>query len=219
MSVKTFKYISAGFKINSISLGCMFLKCGMCTFCLLFCYSNIVVFSVRIFRNSIVGHEYFFRCYGTDIRKVHCKSSELGSWGQTHVYMYIWIYMYIYIYILHGSVCDSGFHGLYIHQLECLSDESVSMKPRVIGTTVLYIYIFFIIQCVKARAIPCPHQPPTKGDNTVLAAQGGTATPGATKQLLPPDRVLRELYIYIYIYIYTPDQLRAEPTLDVNLHF
>ena len=59
---------------------------------------------------------------------------------------------------------------------------------------------FFIIQRVKARAIPCPHQPPPRGDNTVSVAQGGTATPGATKQLLPPDRVLRESYIYIYIY-------------------
>ena len=76
---------------------------------------------------------------------------------------------------------------------------------------------FFIIQRLKARAIPCPHQPPTRGDNTVSVAQGGTVTPGATKQLLPPDRVLRELYIYIYIYM--PDQLRAETTLDVNLHF
>ena len=64
---------------------------------------------------------------------------------------------------------------------------------------------FFIIQRVKARAIPCPHQPPTRGDNTVSVAQGGTATPGATQQLLPPDRVLRELYIHIY----TSDQLRV----------
>ena len=54
---------------------------------------------------------------------------------------------------------------------------------------------------MKARAIPCPHQPPSRSDNTVSVAKGGTATatPGATKQLLPPDRVL---YIYIYIYIY-----------------
>ena len=51
---------------------------------------------------------------------------------------------------------------------------------------------------MKARAIPCPHQPPTRGDNTVLVAIGGTGTP---KQLLPLDRVLRELHIYIYIYI------------------
>ena len=80
----------------------------------------------------------------------------------------------------------------------------------------IYIYIYiFIIQRVKARAIPYPHQPPSRGDNTVSVAQGGTATPGATKQLLPPDRVLRESYIYIY----TPDQLNAETTLDVNLHF
>ena len=38
---------------------------------------------------------------------------------------------------------------------------------------------------VKARAIPCPHQLPTRGDNTVLVAHGGTATLGATKQLFP----------------------------------
>ena len=75
---------------------------------------------------------------------------------------------------------------------------------------------------MKARAIPYPHQPPSRGDNTVSVAQGGTATPGATKQLLPPDRVLRESYIYniyIYIYIYMPDPLNAETTLDVYLHF
>ena len=64
--------------------------------------------------------------------------------------------------------------------------------------THIYIYIYiFIIQRVKARAIPCPHQPPSRCDNTVSVAQGGTATPGATKQLLPPDKVLRALYIYI----------------------
>ena len=72
---------------------------------------------------------------------------------------------------------------------------------------------------MKARAIPCLHQPPTRCDNTVSVAQGGTATPGATNQLLPPYRILRESYIYIYIYIYTPDQLNTETTLDVNLHF
>ena len=65
--------------------------------------------------------------------------------------------------------------------------------------SIIYLYIsFFIIQCVKARAIPCPLQPPTRSDNTVSVAQGGTATPGATKQLLPPNRVLRKLYVYIH---------------------
>ena len=71
-------------------------------------------------------------------------------------------------------------------------------------------HYFFIIH-VKARAIPCPHQPPTRGDYTVSVAQGSNATPGATKQLMPPYRELKELYIYIYIY--TLDQLRAETTM------
>ena len=30
-----------------------------------------------------------------------------------------------------------------------------------------------------------------QGDNTVSVAQGGTATPGTTEQLLPPDRVFK----------------------------
>ena len=38
-----------------------------------------------------------------------------------------------------------------------------------------------------------------QGDNTVSVAQGGTATPGATKQLLPPDRVFkRNIYLYVH---------------------
>ena len=58
----------------------------------------------------------------------------------------------------------------------------------------IYIYIYLLLQHVKSRAIPCPHQPQTRGDNAVSVAQGGTATPGATKQLLPPYRVLRYIY-------------------------
>ena len=78
------------------------------------------------------------------------------------------------------------------------------------------IYIYFIIQRVKARALPYPHQPPTRNDNTVSVAQGGTATPGATKQLLPPGRVLKR---NIYIYIYTSNQLKVEITMYIHLHF
>ena len=32
-----------------------------------------------------------------------------------------------------------------------------------------------------------------QGDNTVSVTQGGTATPGATEQLLPPDRVFKRI--------------------------
>ena len=61
-----------------------------------------------------------------------------------------------------------------------------------------------------------PSSAANQGNNTVPVAHGGTATLGATKQLLPLDRVLKELYIYMYIY--TPDQLIAETTLDIHLH-
>ena len=48
------------------------------------------------------------------------------------------------------------------------------------------------MQRLKARTIRPHHQPPTKGDNTVSIAQAAFATTDATKQLLPPDMVLRE---------------------------
>ena len=67
---------------------------------------------------------------------------------------------------------------------------------------IIYIFIYiFIIQRVKARVIPCHHQPPTRSDNTVSVAQGSSATPGTTKQVLLPGRVFKRI-IYIYIYIY-----------------
>ena len=59
-------------------------------------------------------------------------------------------------------------------------------------STTIYIYIFFFIIRVKACAIPCHHQLQTRGDNTVSVPQGGTATPGATKQLFPLDKALRD---------------------------
>ena len=62
-----------------------------------------------------------------------------------------------------------------------------------------YIYIYiFIIQRVKARAIPCPHQPPSRGDDTVSVAQGGTATPYQAA-FATGQGIKRIIYIYIYI--------------------
>ena len=78
---------------------------------------------------------------------------------------------------------------------------------------------------IKGKVEPsilCPHQPATRSDNTVSVAQGGTTTPGTTKQILPLDRVFKYIYIYIYIiyiYIYMPDQLKGEITLYIHLHF
>ena len=71
-------------------------------------------------------------------------------------------------------------------------------------TFYICIYIYFHHTTCE---ITCPHQPPTRGVNKVSVAQSRTATPGANKQLLPPDWILRELYIYIYIY--TPDQYKS----------
>ena len=97
-----------------------------------------------------------------------------------------------------GSISSGEEHGINcwwdlirLKQVFSVSVCHMQWLPDFLVIVIQYIYIyffFFIIQRVKACAIPCPHQPPSRGDNTVLVAQGGTATPGATKQLLPPDR-------------------------------
>ena len=60
----------------------------------------------------------------------------------------------------------------------------------------IYIYIFPHTTC-ESTCDTLSSSAANQGDNTVSAAQGGTATPGATMQLLPPDRVFkRNIYLY-----------------------
>ena len=60
-------------------------------------------------------------------------------------------------------------------------------------------YIFFHHTTCKSTCDTLSSSAANQGDNTVSVAQGGTATPGATKQLLPPDRVFkRNIYLYIH---------------------
>ena len=74
-----------------------------------------------------------------------------------------------------------------------------------------YDIFFFIIQRVKAHAIPCPHQPPSSfGSSRRYCHPWRYQAAFATRQGI--KRI-------IYIYTYTPDQLNAEIVLDVNLHF
>ena len=60
------------------------------------------------------------------------------------------------------------------------------------------MYFFFHHTTCESTCDTLPSSATNQGDNTVLVAQGGTATPGVIKQLLPPDRVFkRNIYLYI----------------------
>ena len=98
----------------------------ICSFCLLFWCSIIVVLSVRIFRNCVVGHECFFKCWAIELGSEMCIVSLLDrvvevkptyillfseiqspkghlNWYITLFFFfktpYIYIYIYMYIYI------------------------------------------------------------------------------------------------------------------------
>ena len=60
----------------------------------------------------------------------------------------------------------------------------------------VYIYFFFHHTTCGSTCDTLASSAANQGDNTVSVAQGGTATPGATEQLLPPDRVLKKIYVY-----------------------
>ena len=110
--------------------------------------------------------------------------------------------IYIYIYILVRSIKSRDY---IVHWEKYASNYFPSPAQD------KFLNFFFIIQHVKVCAISSTHlQPPTRGDNTVSVAQGGTATPGTTKQLLPLDRVFKRIYIYM------SDQLKAEITLYIG---
>ena len=67
-------------KLILLSVGCRFLICSasrIWSFCLLFWCSNIVVFSVRIFRSCVVGHECFFKCWAIELVSERCIVSLL----------------------------------------------------------------------------------------------------------------------------------------------
>ena len=49
----------------------------ICSFCLLFWCSNIVVLSVRIFRNCVVGHVCFLKCWAIELVSERCIVSLL----------------------------------------------------------------------------------------------------------------------------------------------
>ena len=61
------------------------------------------------------------------------------------------------------------------------------------------IYIFFFHHTCESTCDTLASSAANQGDNTVSVAQGGTATPGATEQLLPSDRVFkRNIYLCIH---------------------
>ena len=61
------------------------------------------------------------------------------------------------------------------------------------------IFFFFHHTTCESTCDTLASSAANQGDNTVSVAQGGTATPGATEQLLPPDRVFkRNIYLCIH---------------------
>ena len=63
----------------------------------------------------------------------------------------------------------------------------------------VFIYIYFHHTTCESTWDTLASSAANQGDNTVSVAQGGTATPGATEQLLPPNRVFkRNIYLCIH---------------------
>ena len=82
-------------------------------------------------------------------------------------------YIYIYIYIV-------------IHR------QTVSFYRTIDPQDAIYFFFFFHHTTCGSTCDTLASSAAIQGDNTVSIAQGGTATPGATEQLLPLDRVFKK---------------------------
>ena len=84
-----------------------------------------------------------------------------------------------------------------MNTLDYLSDTSKLFVYKLY----IYIYTFSNVHHTTCESTcdTLSSSAANKGDNPVSVAEGGIATPGATKQLLPPDRVFkRNIYLYIH---------------------
>ena len=75
----------------------------------------------------------------------------------------------------------------------------------------LYIFFFFIIQCVKACAIPYLHQPPTR----VITVSVAALSPWLAAEYMNINILL---YIYIYIYIHTHIYIYIYSNINILLY-
>ena len=72
-------------------------------------------------------------------------------------------------------------------------------RPTTHPHTYIYTYIFFHRTTCESTCDTLALSAANQGHNTFSVAKGGTATPGATEQLLPPDRVFkRNIYLCIH---------------------
>ena len=89
------------------------------------------------------------------------------------------------------EICEFEFHSLYY----------VPFRIELSYTPALSYNFFFHHTTCESTCDTLASSDANQGDNTVSVAQGGTATPGATEQLLPPDRVFkRNTYLCMYFF-------------------
>ena len=91
------------------------------------------------------------------------------------------------------------------NQASLVSTENYYWSHRILKENLIYnIYIYIYIYIYHHTTCESTYDTLTssaanQGYNTVSVAEGGTATPGAIMQLLPPDRVFkRNIYLYIH---------------------
>ena len=99
-----------------------------------------------------------------------------------YIYIYIYIYMCVCFHVYIVCVCVFSCIYIYIYIYVCVCVCSC-----------MYIFFFFFSSYNVWKHVRYPSLTAAiQGDYTVSVAQGGTATPGATEQLLPPDRVFKK---------------------------
>ena len=123
-------------------MGCTFLICSppvICYLCLLICLSIIIVFSGRIFRNSVVGHKCAFRWWEIEFVSERCIVCLLHRVVEIKL-----------TYILLFSEIQSSWVIEKSLPIFCVNDqlEGLTKYPTIfLIWRYIYIYIYYIMLC------------------------------------------------------------------------
>ena len=88
-----------------------------------------------------------------------------------------------------GYIQEKALLGFEPSSSSLLDWRSDKVSCRAVVSDICILFTYFHHTTCEITCDTVSSSAANQGDNTISVAQGGTATPDATKQLLPPDRV------------------------------
>ena len=119
-------------------------------------------------------------------------------WYRENIFSTLWSVSQLYYY---SGIASMGIFPIHTHTHTHThtQDTYIYIYIYINFSNIYFFFLCFHHATCENTCDTLASSAANQGDNTVSVAQGGTATPGATEQLLPPDRVFkRNIYLCMY---------------------